>query len=129
MKKIYLSVLLLALMFAGCVTGGSVAGSASLQRAYGKEFILSNMHESMKISIVFEKDRVYGFSGVNRYSGSYSITKGNVTFTGMASTMMAGPEDAMKAEQDYIIQLNSGGEISFDGSVLKIGKLIFKSKN
>lgn len=129
MRKTFFTVLLLSVIAAGCAKGASVAGSISLQTAYGQEFVLSNMYQNMKITITFDKDRVYGFSGVNRYSGAYSITGGKVAFSEMVSTMMAGSEDAMKAEQDYLIQLNSGGALNFDGSVLTIGKLSFKAKN
>lgn len=130
MRKIHLSFLcLLIFMSVSCSTGANSVASVSISQANGKEFILSNMYEGMKINITFEKNMVYGFSGVNRYSGVYLIKDGKITFGEMISTMMAGPEDAMNAERNFLILLNTGGIFSFDGSVLKIGDLVFKIKN
>ncbi len=55
------------------------------------------------MTIEFIEPNVSGFSGVNRYMGSYTSTpEGALTFDPLASTMMAGPQDAMDAEQAYL---------------------------
>lgn len=57
-----------------------------------------------RITLEFgDAQKVSGFSGVNRYSGSYVATAaGNLKFGPMASTKMAGPDDAMAAEAVYL---------------------------
>ncbi len=43
--------------------------------------------------------QVYGMSGVNRVRGTYTLEAGRLTFGPLASTMMAGPAEALQAEQ------------------------------
>ena len=58
--------------------------------------------QDFDISLDFEKGRISGRSAVNRYMGGYQADGEGSFSTGMlAGTMMAGPEPAMKAEQDY----------------------------
>ena len=45
---------------------------------------------------------VLGTSGVNRYSGSFVIKDGSITFGTLACTMMAGPDETMAQEQTFI---------------------------
>ena len=45
---------------------------------------------------------VSGTSGINRYGGGYTLKDGAITFSQPFSTMMAGPEGAMKIEQLFL---------------------------
>ncbi|RHA38506.1 META domain-containing protein [Cellulomonas rhizosphaerae] len=49
--------------------------------------------------LTFDGDgQVYGMSGVNRVRGTWSVEGDVLTFGPLASTMMAGPPDAMTLE-------------------------------
>lgn len=59
-----------------------------------------------KINIIFSKDRVYGYGGVNRYFGSYQQQEQKLSFGPMATTQMAGLPEDMSAEYSYLQTLN-----------------------
>lgn len=49
--------------------------------------------------LTFDGDgQLYGMSGVNRVRGTYSIEGGRLVVGPVASTMMAGPDEPMRAE-------------------------------
>ncbi len=70
----------------------------------GKEYKLTNAPDKAEITIAFDKNepRFYGQSAVNRYFGSYKLENGKLTLGPIGSTMMAGPQDMMKAESSYL---------------------------
>lgn len=94
----------------------------------GTEFILKNMYEDIKITIGFHEGRIFGFSGVNRYMGSYKASDGKVEFGQMGSTMMAGPEKNMDAEFEYLNLLEGAKTFSCTATMLKIGNMEFEKK-
>jgi heat shock protein HslJ len=60
------------------------------------------------ITITFTDTDVSGSSGVNTYAGTFtSSPEGDMDFGPLASTKMAGPEPAMKAEQAYLAALDT----------------------
>jgi heat shock protein HslJ len=60
------------------------------------------------ITAIFTAKEVSGFSGVNQYGGSYTAKDdGSIEFGQMRSTLMAGPDAAMKAESTYLKALQS----------------------
>lgn len=60
------------------------------------------------ITIQFTDTDVSGRSGVNQYAGAFtSSPEGAMDFGPLAGTMMAGPDDAMQAEQLYLTVLDS----------------------
>lgn len=85
-----------------------------------KEFALENMYKELEINIGFENNRIYGFSGVNRYMSDYKLNGDKITISGAASTMMAGPEKNMNAEIEYLKLLNEADTIMLDGDILTI---------
>jgi heat shock protein HslJ len=75
------------------------------------------------ITIAFTDTDVSGFGGVNRYMGGFtSSPEGAMDFGPLASTMMAGPEDAMAAEQAYLAALDTvtGYTVTDSGLVLYV---------
>ncbi|MBW5410918.1 META domain-containing protein, partial [Brachyspira hampsonii] len=88
---------------------------------YGREFILENKYPEIGITIAFDTNKVYGFSGVNRYFGAYTLTNGNIiNIDSLGSTMMTGPEDNMKAEQEFTKLLSEASDIRLSITNLEI---------
>ncbi len=101
----------------------------------GKEYYYVDVPSDVQATLTFdeEEQRVFGFSGVNRFFGSYKYDeKGKQLQLGpLASTMMAGPEEAMMFESDFLKKLNSTTSYFMDEETLILktpsGDLIFKS--
>lgn len=64
----------------------------------GVEYTLENSD----ITITFDNTKIYGFSGVNRYFGTVKVQGNNITIENVASTMMAGPQNKMEEESNYL---------------------------
>lgn len=102
---------------------------------YQREFILKNKYPEIGITLAFDTNRVYGFSGVNRYFGGYTLTnENNIIIGALGSTMMAGSEENMKAERDYTSILSEASNISLSTVSLEITsksgeKLIFNDNS
>lgn len=64
----------------------------------GVEYTLENSD----ITITFDSNKVYGFSGVNRYFGGVQVEGDKITISNIASTMMAGPQSKMTEESEYL---------------------------
>jgi len=99
------------LMVAGC---GGTSPTADPKALEGVEWTLTDSSMSSLdlsaagITANFDGAKVGGFSGVNQYGGPYTADDdGSLEIGELASTMMAGPEPAMKAEQAYL-QLVAG---------------------
>jgi heat shock protein HslJ len=61
-----------------------------------------------------------GQAPVNRYFGQFKIEGSAVTAGPVGATMMAGPPELMKAEQDYFKTLNTIKSISVKDGILVI---------
>ena len=72
--------------------------------------------------IEFGKDySVYGSDGVNRYFGSYTEKAGNaISFSDLGATLMAGPEEAMKAAEQFRTLLGKAATFTISGATLKM---------
>jgi heat shock protein HslJ len=80
-------------------------------------------------SLTFDDEgRVAGTTGVNRVVGSYEVVGpagAELRIGALATTRMAGPEDAMALEQQFLAALGTGGDFAIDGDVLTVGVLAF----
>ena len=73
-----------------------------------------------KIAINFLENEINGFSGINNYSGDYTV-KNNFTLSAdVATTLMAGPENLMNIEQNFLDILQSFPKISYNASTLTL---------
>jgi heat shock protein HslJ len=59
---------------------------------------------------------------VNRFGGSYHIEGDAIELGPFVSTRMAGPEPAMRQEQDFLAALSGRRPFAVDGEVLVIGQ-------
>lgn len=88
----------------------------------GKEYKLKNAPDNAEITIGFDskENRFFGVSAVNNYFGSYMLNNDKLTLEPAGSTMMAGPEELMKAEQEYLQFLPTVISYKLNGKVLTI---------
>lgn len=63
---------------------------------------------------------VAGFSGCNRFNGSYEVNGDALRFGPLASTMMACPESLMRLEQQFHRQLASVSRWAISGPMLEL---------
>jgi heat shock protein HslJ len=68
----------------------------------------------------FEQNRVSGFSGCNRFTGSYSVDGDVLTLSQLAGTMMACPEPAMALESALRAALGTPLRYAFAGIRLSL---------
>lgn len=118
-------------LLAGCTAVGS--NRIDIKKIEKQEFQLANKYEDIGMTIAFEDGRIYGFSGINRYFGTASINDKKIEILNVASTMMAGPEDRMNAEQGFLRLLNDANTIEMKEEAVVITtngneQLIFTKK-
>lgn len=74
-----------------------------------------------KITADFADDSMSGFGGVNQYNGPFKATKvGDIKIGPLASTKMAGEEDAMAAEAAYLAALSAVNHYAASDSELTL---------
>ena len=113
MKKILLG-LLLMFMFAGC----SVLSTKPADKLMGKEYILVDSSDEVKISLNFAEENFFGFSGVNNYFGKYKVEGNKLVINHVGSTLMAGPKQLMDTEYNYISKLDKVEKYKIEGKKL-----------
>lgn len=126
MKKIFLGLLFL-LSLIGC-TNSAVNKNGTL---VGKQYALVQQAKDYQITLNFAENNFFGFAGVNNYFGKYEIQDKKITFGAIGRTMMAGPQEIMKVEDEFLSKIEKvvSYEISKEGLILttdKGEKLIFK---
>ncbi len=117
MKKL-LSLFAALFMLSGCF-------ETSENTFKGKEYRLVSSPENMEITIGFAADenRFFG-KALNNYMGSYQTDGNELVFSQAASTMMAGPQEMMKAESDYLAAFPKINAFELNGK-----KLILKTSD
>ena len=73
-----------------------------------------------KITINFLENEINGFSGINNYSGDYMIKNNSTLSVDVATTLMAGSENLMNIEQNFLDILQSFPKISYNASTLTL---------
>ncbi len=96
------------------VTGCSSLGIKEKDSVVGNTYTLVSPYMDSQIHISFEKDRVFGFSGVNNFFGNYSLKKDVIKLGPLGSTLMAGPMDQMEKETYILSVLNNAKKIIFE---------------
>ena len=112
MKRSLLILTLTGLLLGGCTalekTSETAEKVATVSKSAQTMLDLNSIKEleytleGSDITIVFANNKVYGFSGVNRYFGAVKVDGNNIMITDVASTMMAGPKDKMDEEMEYL---------------------------
>jgi heat shock protein HslJ len=121
-----LAAVLLIAVCAVTVTGCSLVPSPlnGTQWRLANWSISSMDPASATITAKFADGQISGNSGVNSYSGPYKLGSGGAFSVGpLASTMMAGPEPAMRAESAYMTLLGQAASYKMaDGKLTLFDK-------
>jgi len=125
-----LAVALAAAVAAGCGSGSGGSGgggSTSAASLTGTSWKLTGWSVSSQdpndftITAEFKDGRIGGTSAVNQYGGPYTAGDDGSFSTGeLVSTMMAGPEPAMRAEQAYLKLLAEARQFTVDAATLTL---------
>jgi hypothetical protein len=115
----------LVLTGAGCGSksvgqGGTFEGIDWALLSYDAGSGMQGVPLGVKVDARFESGRVSGSSGVNTYGAAYTASGSNLTVSQAVSTMMAGPAEAMRVEQDYLAALNQSSTYTATGDTLTI---------
>src|SRR5436190_23221426 len=79
--------------------------------------------EQVRPSLTFGADgRLSGSTGVNRIIGGYQLGDGVIDFGQLATTLMAGPREAMAVERRVLMVLQGRRPYRLDGGGLPIGE-------
>lgn len=99
-----LCVALLIVALPGCWRGGGELDGTQWTLT---EWSVSSLSPGdFRITATFADGQIHGHSGVNTYGGPYRLGAGHAFSVGpLASTEMAGPEPAMRAERAYMTLL------------------------
>lgn len=138
MRKLILAFLFLAIVLGGCKSAQKIpevpalptppAVSELLETHWklielmGKPVVFSENNKK-EIYIVLGKNgnSVHGFSGCNSIMGKYELKEGNrITFSAMASTMMACPD--MATETEFNKMLGTVDNYSINGNSMTLNK-------
>lgn len=98
------------------------AAMVTVDDLLGKEFALTNMYEGKTVTIAFSAtNELSGKAVINYYFGGFTLEGDKIKLSDdMGSTKMAGPEEDMNAEMEYLQILNGADTIALDGEVLTI---------
>ena len=106
---------------ANTTTDKANAAMITVDDLLGKEFALTNMYEGKTVTIAFSATNMLGGKAViNNYFGGFTLEGDKIKLSPMGSTKMAGPEEDMKAEMEYLQILNGADTIALNGDVLTI---------
>ena len=102
-------------------TSSSAPVFASLkEQLNGREFVIVTEGFNKKASIGFQGDRVYGFSGINRYFGDYQVSGGKLVFGEFGLTRMGGSQDEMTKELQFLDLLKNNKSVKLSGGTLTL---------
>ncbi len=109
---------LLSLMFALTLTAACSAQENSFK---GKEYKMNDAANNAEITLGFDakESRFFG-RVVNNYFGQYEMDGNTIKFGPAGATMMAGPENLMKAESQYLMTLPTVNSFVLEGQKLTL---------
>jgi heat shock protein HslJ len=132
-RWVAISAVLIAMAACGQASGESGGSSSSLSTASAGSSLdgtrwkltgwtLNSLNPAdFTITARFAEGQISGNSGVNTYGGPYRIGPGAAFSAGpLASTQMAGPEPAMRAETAYLTLLGQAKSYKMAGGVLTL---------
>ena len=115
------SVCVLLIVFgAGCISFSQPDPNGTIWKL--ESFGQDNSAPTAPISLSFNNGVISGSSGINTYAGSYTVSTsdGKLSFTGIASTKMAGPVALMNQETAYLSALGQTASYTISGETLTL---------
>ena len=106
-----------ALSLASCCGQPDLSGKWNILKVNGEEIVVIG-EEAPYMEFNTEETRVHGYTGCNIMNGSYTMDKKDFAFGNMATTMMAGPEENMKAERNVLEAMGKVATVKADGEKL-----------
>ncbi|EJU08594.1 META domain-containing protein [Fusobacterium hwasookii] len=86
----------------------------------GREFVIVTEGFNKKASIGFQGDRVYGFSGINRYFGDYQVSGGKLVFGEFGMSRQGASEEEMTKELQFLDLLKKNKSVKLSGGTLTL---------
>ena len=117
MKKIIAFILSIILFFAGLLFPSDIANTKWELMAWS---VSSVEPTEYTMTLTLDKDTFSGRSAVNLYGGGYSAIGERLILSGIWSTKMAGPPEAMQAEQIYFELLGQVKKYTVTASALTL---------
>ncbi|WP_047382383.1 MULTISPECIES: META domain-containing protein [unclassified Cetobacterium] len=115
MKKLVL------VLFAIFLMGGCFAKKVDvLSKVLDNTYSLENVIEESQIDVFFQKEKIVGNSGVNRYFATYKIDGDKISVGEIGTTRMMGPENLMLQEQGYLKNLKEAQEVRITENGIRI---------
>lgn len=113
-----LALVAMVVAVAACASGGSLDGTSWRLAGWS---VSSVGPPQVTITVKFADGRIGGSGGVNTYGGDYTAGPGTaLRFGAITSTLMAGPEPAMRAETAYFALLAKVASYKVDGDTLTL---------
>jgi heat shock protein HslJ len=120
-SRLLVTLLLLGLglvILGGCASDNSLNGTSWKLTGWS---VNSLDPTNFTITAKFADGKVSGNSGVNSYSGPYEASSGSSFAAGpFTSTLMAGPDPAMRAESIYMKLLDAAQSYKVSGDTLTL---------
>ena len=91
---------------------------------YGRKFKLVSTYPEINITIEFNENRVFGFSGVNNYFASYSIDGDIFNILNISKTKKTSTKKEEDIENKYINTIKNATSFKLDGKKLIIYTLL-----
>jgi len=102
-------------------SSSSTSVFASLkEQLNGREFFIVTDGYNKKASIGFQGDRVYGFSGINRYFGDYQVSGGKLVFGEFGMSRQGASEEEMTKELQFLDLLKNNKSVKLSGGTLTL---------
>lgn len=121
--KRFLSGLVLAsslLMMSSCCSQPEVDGKWNVLKVNGEDVVVTGDKKPF-IEFNTEESKVHGYTGCNIMNGAYTQNGKELSFgERMATTMMAGPEENMKAEREILDALTKVESVKTSGENLQL---------
>ena len=88
-----------------------VSGKWSVETIGDKPVVIFEAMRSPMLVFDCEAGRVYGCTGVNLFNGGFTLDGSAIKFGELATTMMAGPLEAMDQERAFLDALGSAVKV------------------
>lgn len=91
---------------------------------YGRKFKLVSTYPEINITIEFNENKVFGFSGVNNYFASYSIDGDIFNILNISKTKKTSTKKEEDIENKYLNTIKNATSFKLDGKKLIIYTLL-----